>query len=331
MKKITMFLMLMLTSVSLLILGGCKKNNKIVVAEVTHSVFYAPQYVALSEGFYEEEGLDIEIILASGADKVMASLISKEADIGLMGPEASIYVYAQGKKDYAITFAQLTQRDGTFIFGREKILDFTLEDLKGHSILGGRKGGMPEMTLEYILKSKGIEIGQNDPTKEVNIRTDVAFAAMAGAFIAGEGDFTTLFEPTASEMELNGNGYILMSVGEETVDVAYTTYQALKSYIDNNEEVVIKFTNAILKAVQWTYNTDSMIVAESIHSYFKETDINILAKSIERYKSIGAWSNTPYLSEDEFIVLQDIVIAAGELDRYMPYNILVQNKYNSKR
>ena len=326
-----MFLMLILSSLSLLILGSCKKNDKIVVAEVTHSVFYAPQYVALSEGFFEEEGLNIEIILASGADKVMASLISKEADIGLMGPEASIYVYAQGKKDYAITFAQLTQRDGTFIFGREKIEDFTLDDLKGHSILGGRKGGMPEMTLEYILKSKGIEIGQNDPTKEVNIRTDVAFAAMAGAFIAGEGDFTTLFEPTASEMEITGNGYILMSVGEETVDVAYTTYQALKSYIEENDVVVKKFTNAILKAVQWTYNTDSMIVAESIHSYFKETNIEILAKSIERYKSIGAWSNTPYLSEEEFIVLQDIVIAAGELDRYMPYNVLVQNKFDSKR
>lgn len=331
MKKVIVILSLILVTMSTLILGGCKHENKIVIAEVTHSVFYAPQYVALSEGFFEDEGLDIEIILASGADKVMSALISKEADIGLMGPEASVYVYAQGKKDYAITFAQLTQRDGTFIFGREKIEDFTLEDLKGHSILGGRKGGMPEMTLEYILKSKGIEIGQNDPSKEVNIRTDVAFAAMAGAFIAGEGDFTTLFEPTASEMEANGNGYILMSVGEETVDVAYTTYQALKSYIDENDEVVTKFSEAIHNAVQWTYDTDSMIVAESIHKYFKETNIDILTKSIERYKQINAWSNTPYLSEDEFIKLQDIVIAAGELDRYMPYNVLVQNKYNSKR
>ena len=313
---------------STFILTSCdKKDKKLTIAEVTHSVFYAPQYVGMSEKIFERYGLDVEIILASGADKVMATLLSGDAEIGLMGPEASIYVYAQGRSDYGITFAQLTQKDGTFIMGREKIDDFKLEDLKGKSILGGRGGGMPLMTLEYVLKEAGLDAKKDDLEAEVNIRTDVAFAAMAGSFISGEGDFTTLFEPTASELELAGKGYILASVGDYTDNVAYTCYQALKSYIDKNDEQIVNFTNAIAEAITWTLNHTAEEVALSIQKYFMETDIKVLTNSIQRYKDIDVWSRNPYLDDAEFIHLQNIIIASGELDKYMPYEKLVNNKF----
>ena len=328
MKRLFVLFALISVGFSTLCLTSCEKNSKkITVAEVTHSVFYAPQYIAMSEGIFERHGLDVEIILASGADKVMATLLSKDADIGLMGPEASIYVYAQGKKDFAVTFAQLTQKDGTFIMGREKIEDFQLEDLSGKSILGGRKGGMPLMSLEYILKEKGLNPEKDNPKANINIRTDVAFAAMAGAFVSGEGDFTTLFEPTASELELAGKGYILTSVGEHTDNVAYTCYQALRSYIDKNNEKIINFTKAIDESIKWVQTHTAKEVALSIHQYFKETDIEILSKSIQRYKDIEAWSMNPYLDKEEFNHLQDIIISSGELDKYMPYDKLVENKY----
>ena len=328
MKKIYVLLIILITGISTLFLTSCeKKNNKIRVAEVTHSVFYAPQYIAMSEGIFEKYGLDVEVFLASGADKVMASLLSKDADIGLMGPEASIYVYAQGKEDYAITFAQLTQKDGSFIFAREKDDDFKLEDMIGKSILGGRLGGMPLMTLEYVLKEAGLNPEKDNPNANINIRTDIAFAAQAGAFISGEADYTTLFEPTASELELQGKGYVLASVGAYTDNVAYTTYQALKSYMDKNHEQITNFTYAIDEAIKWVMNHSDKEVAESIHQYFKETDISILTKSIARYREIDAWSKNPYLDEAEFIHLQNIIISSGQLDKYMPFEKLVNNKY----
>ena len=328
MKKIYVLFALISVVFSTFVLTSCDKTkNKITIAEVTHSVFYAPQYIAMSEKIFEKYGLDVEIILASGADKVMATLLSSDAEIGLMGPEASIYVYAQGRNDYAITFAQLTQKDGTFIVGREKIEDFKLEDLSGKSILGGRRGGMPLMTLEYVLKEANLQPKKDDPTANINVRTDVAFAAMAGAFISGEGDFTTLFEPTATELELAGKGYILGSVGNYTDDVAYTCYQALKSYIDKNDEQIINFTKAIAESITWTFNHTAEEVALSIHQFFKETDIKILTNAIQRYMDIDVWSRDPYLGENEFKHLQNIIISSGELDKYMPYDKLVQNKY----
>ena len=328
MKKIYVLFALICVVLSTFVLTSCdKKENKITLAEVTHSVFYAPQYVAMSEKIFEKHDLDVEIILASGADKVMATLLSGDAEIGLMGPEASIYVYAQGKKDYGITFAQLTQKDGTFIMGREKIEDFTLADLSGKSILGGRRGGMPLMTLEFVLKEAGLNPKKDDTSANINIRTDVAFAAMAGAFISGEGDFTTLFEPTASELELAGKGYILGSVGDYTDNVAYTCYQALKSYIDENDDQIVRFTKAIAESITWTLSHTAEEVALSIHQYFKETDIKVLTNAIQRYKDIEVWSKDPYLDEEEFIHLQNIIISSGELDKYMPYEKLVQNKH----
>ena len=334
MKIKRLYVLFALLSVMLctLFLTSCdKKKDKITIAEVTHSVFYAPQYIALSENIFAKHGLDVEIILASGADKVMATLLSKDAEIGLMGPEASIYVYAQGRKDYAITFAQLTQKDGSFIVSREVNDDFKLSDMVGKSILGGRRGGMPMMTLEYVLKEAGLNPGVDDPEANINIRTDIAFAAQAGAFISGEGDYTTLFEPTASELELSKKGYVVASVGEYTDNVAYTTYQALKSYIDENDETIVNFTKAIAESLVWVKNHTSNEIALSIKDFFKETDIKILTNSIERYREINAWSNTPYLDEEEFKHLQDIIISAKELDKYMPYNVLVNNKHYDKK
>lgn len=320
MKKIYVLFTLIMMSLSLFVISGCKKEKKIVVGEVTHSVFYAPQYVAFSEKIFEKYDLDVELILLSGADKVMASLLSEDIQIGLMGPEASIYVYAQGRKDYAITFAQLTQKDGTFIVGREKIEDFSLADMAGKSILGGRKGGMPFMTLEYVLKEAKVY-------NEVNVRSDVAFSAMIGAFSQGEGDFTTAFEPSATELELNGKGFVLSSVGEYTYDLAYTCYQSLKSYIDKNEELITNFTYAIADALEWVRKHTDEEVAKSIHKYFSETKIEVLTNSIKRYRSIGVWSLDPYLDSFEYKHLQDIIIEAKELEKYMPYNVLVDNKY----
>ena len=329
MKKIYVLLALISVGLSTLTLTSCDKDDdkKITVAEVTHSVFYVPQYVGVSEGIFEKYNLDVEIILASGADKVMATLLSGDAEIGLMGPEASIYVYAQGRKDYAITFAQLTQKDGSFIVGRESNENFKLEDLSGKSILAGRRGGMPLMTLEYVLKEANLNPVKDDTTANINLRTDIAFAAQAGAFISGEGDYTTLFEPTASELELAGKGYVLASVGAYTDNVAYTCYQALKSYIDENNEKIDNFTKAIAESITWVLTHSSMEVATSIKEFFKETDIKVLTNSIERYKEIEAWSTNPYLDENEFKHLQNIIISSGELDKYMPYEKLVVNKY----
>ena len=240
-------------------LTGCSSNNqavnkkeldKITIAEVTHSVFYAPQYAAITQGFFEEEGIEIDLIDAQGADKTMAALISGEADIGLMGPEASIYVYKQGSDDYAINFAQLTKRDGSFIVSREKNDNFTYKDLEGKEILGGRAGGMPLMTLEYLLKNEGLTIGENTSNNEVNVRTDVQFGVMSGAFAAGEADYTTAFEPTATQLVKEGAGYIVASVGQDAGEIPFTCYSATKSYMDENSDLIQRFTNALYKGQQ---------------------------------------------------------------------------------
>ena len=233
MKIFKKFLSIFLVIGTIFILSGCRKDRyKIVLSEVTHSVFYAPQYVALAKGYFEEEGLKITLINSNGADKVMSALLSKKAQIGLMGPEASIYVYNQGRKNYAINFIQLTQRDGSFLVGREPIEDFTFDMLKGKSILGGRKGGVPVMTLQYVLRNKGLDAVLDDTTKEVNIRTDVQYGVLAGAFLSGEGDFVTLFEPGATNLEKEGKGYVLASIGAESGNIPFTAYSATKDYIE---------------------------------------------------------------------------------------------------
>ncbi len=248
---------LAITVLSLTTLIGCSNQTTptqvdesielqtISVAEVAHSIFYAPQYVAMEMGYFAEQGIEIDLWAAQGADKTMASLLSGEVQIGLMGPEASIYIYNQGSKDYAVNFAQLTKRDGSFLVGREQNNDFEISDLAGAEIIGGRKGGVPFMTLEYVVKSSGLVVGENTAAGEANVRSDVQYDVMSGAFIGGEGDYVTLFEPLATQLELAGEGYIVASIGKESGEIPYTAYNALDSYIAENEDLIQRFTNAI--------------------------------------------------------------------------------------
>ena len=292
--------------------------TKVRVAEVAHTVFYAPQYAAVSEGFFEEEGLNVEIILTPGADKVTAAVLSNDVEIGFSGSEATIYVYNGGEKDYLKTFAQLTQKDGSFLVSREKIEDFTLDKLKGKNVIGGRKGGMPEMTFEWSLRENGI-----DPVKDLNIDTSVAFAAMSGAFIGGQGDFVTLFEPNALQVEKQGFGYVVASIGELGGVVPYTSYSARDSYIKENPEIIEKFTIAIQKGLDFVNNSSDEEVAKSITSFFPDTSFNDLVGVIKRYREIDAWPKTTTFSEKSFIHLQEIMQAAGELDNTVNYKDLI--------
>lgn len=325
-----LFIMLLIVKF-LFILTGCKKDRySIVLSEVTHSVFYAPQYVALAKGYFEEEGLKITLINSNGADKVMSALLSKKTDIGLMGPEASIYVYNQGRKNYVINFIQLTQRDGSFLVGREKIENFTFDMLKGKSILGGRKGGVPVMTLQYVLRQKGLDAVLDDPTKEVNIRTDVQYGVLAGAFVSGEGDFVTLFEPGATNLEKEGKGYVLASIGAESGNIPYTAYSATKSYIEKNPDIIQKFTNAIYKGQKWVQEHSAREIAELIHPYFKETPIKDLTIVMQRYKDIDAWCPTPFFAKEGLERLMDIMEQAGELTKRAPFEKIVDNSFANK-
>lgn len=285
---------------------------------MTHSIFYAPQYVAIEKGYFKEVGIDIELILTSGADKVTAAVLSGDADIGFCGSEGTIYVYNGGEKDYLKTFAQLTQKDGSFLVSREKIEDFSLEDLEGKTVLGGRAGGMPEMTLEYALKQNGM-----DPEKEVKIDTSIDFAAMGGAFIGGQGDFVTLFEPNALEIEKEGYGYVVASVGELGGVVPYTSYSARISFIEENKELIENFTKAIQKGIDYVHSHTDEEVAKAIVNQFPDTSIEDIAKVVKRYRDIDAWPKTTEFSEDSFNHLQDIMIDYGAIEEKVPYNKLM--------
>lgn len=299
--------------------------TKVKVAEVTHSIFYAPQYVAHALGYFEEVGLDVEIMLVSGADKVTAAVLSGDVNIGFCGSEATIYIYNQGEKDYLVTFAGLTKRDGSFLVSRQNYNNFSLNDLKGKYVVGGRKGGMPEMTFEYTLKENGI-----DPKKDLTIDTSIAFASMAGAFIGGTGDFVTLFEPQALQIESQGLGYVVASVGELGGVVPYTAYNAKKSYIDNNPQIIEGFTKAIQKGLDYVFNHTDEEIAEVITSYFPDTSKNDLVKIVKRYRDNDSWFKTTYITEEDFNHIQEIMQSAGELDNLAPYKDLVTNKYNQK-
>jgi len=329
-KKISLLLIvsLMFTVFSL---TGCKdKKNKIVVAEVTHSVFYAPQYVAQALGYFQDEGIEVEIITTAGADKTMAAVLSKEAHIGLMGPEATVYVYNNNQKDYAINFAQLTQRDGSFIVGRENINNFDISMFEGKEILGGREGGMPAMVLEYALRQAGFTVGRNDSTKDVNVRTDVAFDAMAGAFTSGQGDFVSLFDPTATTVEQSGEGYIVTSLGELSGIVPYTVYSTLKSYLNKNEDKIEKFTKAIYKAQIWVHNHTASEISEVIKPYFTSIKDDDLVTVVQRYKNADVWALNPVFNKEGYQKLLDILEMAGQLENEVPFEILVNNKYAEK-
>lgn len=303
-----------------------ESNLKLLkVNEVTRSVFYAPQYVAISNGFFEEQGLEIELTTGQGADAVMTAVLSNQCDIGFAGPEASIYVYNEGKEDHTEVFAQLTKKDGSFLVARNDTNKFSWQDLKGKLVIPGRKGGVPYMTLEYVLKKNGI-----DPQKDLTLDDSIKFDLMAGAFASGNADYVTLFEPTASLTETEGKGYIVASVGEEAGEIPYTAYFAKKSYINGNQDTIQGFTNAVYKGQQWVTSHTAKEIAEVIQSFFPDTSIEQLTASIQSYKDIDAWNDTPVLKEEAFNRLQEVMTMAGELENTVPYKKIVNNSFAEK-
>ncbi len=314
-RFISLFLVVLLVA-SLLV--GCKQETKsqnVRLVEVTHSVFYSPMYVAIEKGFFEKNGVTIELTNGGGADKTMAALVSGEADVAFCGPEASVYVYNQGREDYAINFAQLTQRDGSFIVGRVDDDNFSVDKIKGKTILGGRKGGVPLMTLEYVLKQNGLT-----PGVDVNVRTDIQFDMMAGAFASGEADYTTLFEPLASTFELQGKGYVVGSVGELAGYIPYTCFSTLKSNIEKKPEMIQGFTNALYEGMVWVQDHTAKEVAEAIAPQFPDSQVDFLASVVQRYKDQDTWNPDLVLREDGYNRLIDIMKTAGELEVGAPYD-----------
>ena len=307
---------------------ACSKEEsslkKVKLNEVVHSIFYAPQYVAIELGMFEQEGLDVELSVGNGADKSMTALISGDADIALLGTEAGIYVYNEGREDHAKAFAQLTQRAGNFLVSRENT-SFSWEDVKGKEIIGGRTGGMPQLVLEYVLKQKGII-----PGEDVEIINNIAFTSTAGAFAGGEGDFTAEFEPTATAIEESGGGYIVASLGTESGYIPYTVYMAQKSYIEENPDIIEKFTNAVYKGQMWVADHSAQEIAEVVAPYFTESDVSSLARIIDRYKSQDTWKENPVFDKDGFTLIQDIMEEGGELDKRVPFDKFIDTSFAEK-
>ena len=330
MKKLIISLVIILILIGAVIGVSCLRNQSISdnglqtvkLSEVTRSIFYAPQYVALSQGFFEEEGLKIELTTAQGADSVMTSVLSNQSDIGFAGPEASVYVYNEGKEDHTQVFAQLTKRDGSFLVSRNENPNFKWSDVKGSTVIPGRKGGVPYMTLRYVLNKYGI-----NPDTDTELDDSISFDLMAGAFSAGNADYVALFEPTASSTELSGKGYIVASIGKETDELPYTAYFAKKSYIEDNPEIIQKFTNAIYKGQKWVAEHTTEEVASAIEQYFPNTEHSLIVTVLNRYKNIDVWSSTPYLEEEGFDLLQTIIQDAGELKQKAPYDKVINNDF----
>lgn len=327
-KMFSLLLCMMLFTVSTVSLCSCEKNKDnnlktVTLNEVAHSIFYAPQYIAIENGYFEEEGIKLNLVTGFGADNVMTSLISNDADIGFMGSESSIYIYAEGALDYAVNFAQLTQRAGNFLVSRTPDPDFDWQDLKGKTILGGRAGGMPQMLLEYILEQKGI-----DKNKDVTIIQNVDFGSTAAAFTSDIADYTVEFEPSATLLEEQQEGYVVASLGVESGYVPYTAYCAKKSYIEKNGDIIQSFTNAIQKGLDFCNTHTSEEIAKVIAPQFTETDEATIAKIIERYKAQDTWKNDTIFSSESFSLLTDILRNSGELDDTVPYENLVITTYS---
>ena len=303
-----------------------EKLTKVTLNEVAHSIFYAPQYVAIEEGYFAEEGLDLTLVTGFGADKVLTALISGEADIGFMGAEASIYAYQEGATDPALNFAQLTQRAGNFLVAREEMPDFKWEDLKGEKVLGGRKGGMPEMVFEYILKKNGM-----DPQKDLTIDQSIDFGSTAAAFTSDDSAaYTVEFEPSATILEKEGAGYVVASLGEASGYVPYTSYSAKASYMKENPEIIQKFTDALQKGMDYVQSHTPEEIAEVIAPQFKETDLETITAIVKRYYDQDTWKENLIFEKDSFELLQDILEDAGELTDRTAYENLVQTEYAQK-
>jgi len=329
-KRILAFLLITVLAVTSLL--ACSKEDtkesgatKVVLSEVAHSIFYAPMYVAIEEGYFADEGIDIELVTAFGADKVMTAVLSGEADIGFMGSESSIYTYNEGATDYVVNFAQLTQRAGNFLVAREEMTDFTWEDLKGTYVLGGRKGGMPQMVFEYILKQNNI-----DPNVDLEINQSIDFGSTAAAFSEGQGDFSVEFEPHATSLEEAGKGYVIASLGEDSGYVPYTAFSAKESYMEKNPEVIQNFTNALQKGMDYVQTHSPKEIAEIIAPQFAETDIDTITTIVKRYYDQDTWKEDLVFEKESFELLQDILDVAGELSERVPYKELVNTEYAVK-
>ena len=326
-KKIS--LLLILSMLFSILITGCGKEEsdltKVTLNEVAHSIFYAPMYVAIEEGYFADEGIDLELVTGFGADKTMTAVLSGEADIGFMGSEATIYTYLGNTDDYVVNFAQLTQRAGNFLVAREPMDNFKWEDLKGKNVLGGRQGGMPEMVFEYILKMNNI-----DPKTDLTIDQSIDFGSTAAAFSGGQGDFSVEFEPFATSLEEKGDGYIVASLGVDSGYVPYTAFSAKSSYMNKNPKIIQGFTNALQKGMDYVNSHSSEEIAKVIAPQFEETQISTITSIVERYKSQKTWKENLIFEEDSFILLQDILMDATELDQPVPYEDLVTTEYAKK-
>ena len=303
--------------------GTDEKLTKVTLNEVAHSIFYAPQYVAIEEGYFKDEGLDLTLVTGFGADKTMTAVISGEADIGFMGAEASVYAYQEGATDPVVNFAQLTQRAGNFLVAREEMPDFKWEDLKGKKILGGRKGGMPEMVFEYILRKNGL-----DPQKDLTIDQSIDFGSTAAAFTGDiSADFTVEFEPSATALEKEGAGYVVASLGVDSGYVPYTSYSAKTSYMEKNPEIIQKFTNALQKGMEYVQSHTPEEIAEVIAPQFAETDLDTVTTIVKRYYDQDTWKSNLIFEKESFELLEDILEDSGELSERVSYENLVTTKY----
>ena len=303
--------------------GTDEKLTKVTLNEVAHSIFYAPQYVAIEEGYFKDEGLDLTLVTGFGADKTMTAVISGEADIGFMGAEASVYAYQEGATDAVVNFAQLTQRAGNFLVAREEMPDFKWEDLKDKKVLGGRKGGMPEMVFEYILRKNGL-----DPQKDLTIDQSIDFGSTAAAFTGDtSADFTVEFEPSATALEKEGAGYVVASLGVDSGYVPYTSYSAKTSYMEKNPEIIQKFTNALQKGMEYVQSHTPEEIAEVIAPQFAETDLDTVTAIVKRYYDQDTWKSNLIFEKESFELLEDILEDSGELSERVSYENLVTTKY----
>lgn len=338
-KRIVSFLVILSLLVMTIAVAGCtkeekesakkaapaKKTQKVILNEVAHSIFYAPMYVAIEKGYFEDEGIDLQLETGFGADKTMTAVISDSAQIGFMGSEASIYTYNEGAKDYVVNFAQLTQRAGNFLVGREEMPAFKWTDLKGKKVLGGRKGGMPEMVFEYILKQNGL-----DPAKDLKIDQSIDFGSTGAAFSEGKGEFTVEFEPGATTLEAAGKGYVVASLGKDSGYVPYTAFSAKQSYIKEHPQVIQGFTNALQKGMDYVKSHTPKEIAEVIKPQFAESDIETITTIVTRYYEQETWKENLVFEKESFELLQDILEDAGELNRRAPYDDLVTTEFAEK-
>lgn len=331
MKGKKWILALLMLSLTAGVLGGCGKSGgksegltRVTLNEVAHSIFYAPMYVAIEEGYFEQEGIEIELVTGFGADKTMTAVLTGEADIGFMGSESTIYTYAGGTQDYVVNFAQLTQRAGNFLVSREPVDNFTWDMLKGKTVLGGRAGGMPEMVFEYILRKNNI-----DPA-EVDIDRSIDFGSTAAAFSGGDAQFTVEFEPHATALETKGDGYVVASLGEDSGYVPYTAFSARRSYLDEHGDTVQAFTDALQKGMDFVQSHTPQEIAQVIAPQFAETDLDTLTTIVKRYYDQDTWKENLIFDEDAFDLLQNILEDSGVLEKRVPYRDLVDTGYAEK-